>query len=45
MSAIDAAKSVKDPGLARLLIRLKEIIEETDPCGSKKLSGDEGNSC
>ena len=45
MSAIDAAKSVKDPGLARLLIRLKEIIEETDTCGSKKLSGDEGNSC
>ncbi len=27
MSAIEAARSVKDPGLARLLIRLKEIME------------------
>lgn len=30
MSATDAAKSVKDPGLALLLLRLKEIMERSD---------------
>jgi hypothetical protein len=30
MSATEAANSVKDPGLALLLLRLKEIIETRD---------------
>lgn len=33
MSANDAAKSVREPGLTRLLLRLKEILESGDASG------------
>jgi 8-oxo-dGTP pyrophosphatase MutT (NUDIX family) len=33
MTASDAARSVKEPGLARLLLRLKEIIEPENAAG------------
>ena len=44
MSATDAARSVKEPGLARLLLRLKEIMEPGNIAGLDVASGDDGSS-
>jgi 8-oxo-dGTP pyrophosphatase MutT (NUDIX family) len=44
MSANEADRSVKEPGLARLLLRLKEIMEPGDTAGSDAPSGDDGSN-
>src|SRR5947207_2369563 len=41
MSANDAAKSVKEPGLTQLLLRLKEILERGDFSWLRMPSGDD----
>lgn len=41
MTAAEAARSVKEPGLARLLLRLREIAESDNP--AEMQPGDEGS--
>jgi 8-oxo-dGTP pyrophosphatase MutT (NUDIX family) len=41
MSAIDAARSVREPGLAHLLLRLREIMEAEDAAAVEKHAGDD----
>ena len=41
MSANDAAKSVKEPGLTQLLLRLKESLERGDFSWLRMPSGDD----
>lgn len=44
MSADDAARSVREPGLARLLLRLKEILESGDVAGAGRLPSDDSSA-
>ena len=43
MSADDAARSVREPGLARLLLRLKEILEPANVAGMGEPSGEDSS--